>query len=60
VKKLKDEKRMIEYDIDILPEESMEDFPEVDEEHEPETTDEITEGDFNRFKDSLPSGNDWE
>jgi hypothetical protein len=40
-------------DIDLLPE-------ELEEEVEPETTDEITEESFYRFKDNLPMGNDWE
>lgn len=40
-------------DIEILPEESEDDL-------ESDTTEEITEEDFYRFKDSLPSGNPWE
>lgn len=60
MKKTKHKQKNIDDDIDILPEENEEDFYEVEDEVEPETTDEITEESFYRFKDNLPSGNDWE
>lgn len=62
MKKPKQQKKLLD-DIDELPEESESDledalpYPE-EEEEESDTTEEITEDDFYRFKETQPS--DWE